>query len=215
MAMTLVELCVVIVMVTFIMLLAVAVLPKVIGSGDLARCTANLRQLGVAFHGYCQDHQGIYPSRFWSRLSPEGILDYAGFSTQKVLGDTLFTCPALQRNAATRSVDLLHRNYGINLYASSEKVNEGANVQVRRVTSPRQMYLLTEGRISGPIVSADGEAGKQYLPTTRVSHIVDPDGWNYPHGKQQNLLFMDGSVRQLSQEQAVEESRQTVFWRGF
>lgn len=212
-AFTLMELLISITIVSILIAIVAMTASGIRQSSSVAKCASNLRQLAIGYNSYLNDRGGIFPSRFWSRASPDGILDYAGISSQNILEDTIFTCPALQQTRELKSVDLLHRNYGINLYATTEKAAEGFNTRLANV-SPSQMMLITEGRVLNPLTDANGNQGQQYQTSTRSTHMVDQGGWNYPHSGHQNVLFMDGRVERINRQTAVKIGSDKLFWNG-
>lgn len=205
---TLIELLAVIAIVGVLSILVFTGMKKVWTAGDLPKCVGNLRNLQIAFQSYVIDNNGDLPDKNPSRLYP-----YAGLDDGGSYRDSIYTCPTLQRNPATRSVDLCHRTYSINLYATTEKLLKNSTKYLR-IETPSQMLLFTEGALqTNPMTTPTGERGNWYLSNVRLEQV---DRIFFPHGNRQNAVFMDGSVRQVDRDEFYQDGKYNVpFWRGY
>lgn len=180
------------------------------GAGNTTKCLQNLRQLGLAFQQFVSDNNGVLPDKSPTRLYP-----YLDLPNEGAYRNTAFTCPQLQSNPDTRSADINHRSYAVNLYATTEKLLRGSD-RFMRIERPSQMLLYTEAALlSGhsATTAPDGTVGYQYLSNVRLE---DADVLFYPHFGRQNGVFADGSARQVTKEDIQQKGSYNVpFWCGY
>jgi len=205
---TLVEILITVCIALLLMALLLPSVGKFIRAGDSAKCVQNLRQLQFAFQSFVFDNDGTLPDK-----QPKRFFPYLGLPEDGVYRDTAYTCPSLQRSRLSRSVDVNHRNYGINLYATTEKPIKG-NDKYLRIEYPSQMILFTEGiPTDNPGAAPDGAKGRIYFSNFRLEHKEE---MFFPHDKRQNAVFVDGSVRRVDKEEIYQEGKWNVpFWRGY
>jgi len=205
---TLVEILIVVCIALLLVALFLPSMGKFIRAGGSAKCVQNLKQLQFAFQSFVADNDGALPDKQPKRLFP-----YLDLPEEGVYRDTVYTCPTLQQSRLTRSVDANHRNYGINLYATTEKpIKE--NDKYLRIEYPSKMILFTEGTLTdNPGTAPDGTKGHIYFSNVRLEH---KDKMFYPHDNSQNAVFVDGSVRRVDKEEIYQEGKWNVpFWRGY
>jgi prepilin-type N-terminal cleavage/methylation domain-containing protein/prepilin-type processing-associated H-X9-DG protein len=168
---TLVELLVVIAIIAVLAALGVAGISRAIARGHEAKCSGNLRQLGIATQTYAADHEGRLPmtgnAPFNSPPWYQPLVPYV--NTQMKAGSMLavqesgrrvFQCPAY-RPPPARDI-----TYAPNVLSANRRINQ--------VIKP---------------------AAKIWLITSTDSYSVNGSGLqrvNFPHNGRANVLYFDG-----------------------
>ena len=148
-------------------------------SGKTAKCTSNLRQLGVATQVYCSDNAGALPMTgvasfnnppWYQPLVPYVDAQMKAGSQLAIAGTAirLFQCPAYHAPPA-RDV-----TYAPNILS--------ANVRLNQIVNPAQ---------------------KIWLITSTDSYSVNGSGLqriNFPHTKKANVLYFDGHTEFLNRD---------------
>ncbi len=207
---TLVELLTVIAVVT---ILAGLVMTAVGGARERARsvtCRNTLRQLGVAFHLYANDHGNLPPS--WhsagARRQQNWPWEISGYLHPFPLVTPEDWSEVFNRHfrcAEDDNLDQMFFSYGLNVYFELDPDGdsyEGSPETWRRfedVSRPSGTVLLAETR---PVAFGDHFMCHQWRSTQAARNAVFHDR----HTGRSNFLFVDGSVRLL----AVEETFQPV-----
>lgn len=176
---TLVELLVVIAIIGILVAVTLGVVSRFLASGKAAKCTANLRQLGIATQVYCGDNAGALPMTgvapfnnppWYQPLVPYADAQMKAGSQLAIAGTgiRLFQCPAYQAPPA-RDV-----TYAPNVLS--------ANVRLNQIVKP---------------------SAKIWLITSTDSYSVNGSGLqriNFPHNNRANLLFFDGHTELLTRD---------------
>lgn len=210
-AFTLVELLIAVAIIGILSLLFIGGLQVARSRANEAKCTSNLRQLGAGAMAYIHDRNGVLlPTKVFYSASFEkngGFRDYVGFEFPGKTSaapamynvDSVFTCPELKLKQAGKfsPPTLFNRTYTMNEFAmaSEDDVQKDGGVYPKRLN---RIPLLSK-----MIFLMDGSAlkeGKNFHTTLNPSY-VERDFLYYPHAKRQNVLFFDGHVAKLSEEE--------------
>ena len=210
-AFTLVELLVVIGIIAVLISILLPALNKVRASANAVACESNMRQLGVAFAMYLNEHKK-YPNFRW----PEALNGYLrgtvhGSATLPELGNNsnldrvaplkLIHCPALPDTSRGQKLTLTYAMNGVNTPFNFWKMlciggqsNENLLPQVSpsRVRRPSEFAVMTEmWKTDGP---------EQSAWTTTWWRLFSGNGFTalFVHGKQSNVLFGDFHVEPLT-----------------
>lgn len=155
-------------------------LSKVLARGKMAKCTSNLRQLGIATHVYCSENTGAFPMTgvapfnnppWYQPLVPYADAQMKAGSQLAIegMGLRLFQCPAYQAPPA-RDI-----TYAPNVLS--------ANLRQNQIVKP---------------------AAKIWLITSTDSYSVNGSGLqrvNFPHNGRANVLYFDGHTEFLKTEE--------------
>ncbi len=227
-AFTLVELLVVL---AIIGLLAALLLPALSGAKRRAattRCAGNLRQLGIALHGYLQDEEA-YPlatsgdgQGAWQRV------------LRPVVGEALLYCPQLIRAndqylKIYPSNTFIFPHYGYNYVGATHRdpppknLGLGGNYNYlssglrftptveSSVIAPAQMLALGDGAAFFPNTGIPDPADVLYFMFPYVLPLIGKPGVGNWHSGGANMLFCDGHVQWAKQSfwiAPTDESRQ-------
>ena len=179
-----------------------------------AKCAGQLRQIAVAGLNWASDNSGRLPdrSRWFSRskADPYSLFPYLGFpdTGQQVLWDTVFTCPAFQRDFPTRSSP--YRTYSINRYAVGSNVDDAVEWQkilnteppetLARVKSPSRMAFFMDGRPGNPAAN-----GAYSYRAYAAPDSIGPDSTPHLHEDGLNVVFLDGHLERVTSAWIVQE----------
>ena len=175
-------------------------------------CLSNMRQWGIAFSGYLDDHRGKFPSPFGSDdkevwynvLSP-----YVGTPSMKELvdsgtapvagksGRSVFLCPV------DRATDLFEEEHGggtspYSSYAMNANIDSAANsapyskrLRLSQLRHPSTFVLMAE----------TGHGCENGI--TRATLGTEAGDDSFRHGHAINLCFADGSASRHAQEDVL------------
>ena len=220
-AFSLTELLVTIGIITVLAVMSVGGFRSVQSSAGRAECVSNLRQLGAGALGYVQDRNGVlFPGKVFYSASFEadgGFRDYVGYdfpektsrAPDRFSADSLFTCPELKKQDPEKfqAPTLLNRTYTMNEYAlaSEDGVAKPASHPGRlsRIPSLSQMMLLTDGSAL--------KTGVSFHTTLNPSYVTR-NFLYYPHKKSQNVLFFDGHVAAVPENEFRQPENPRNFW---
>jgi len=219
---TLVELLVSLGVVAVLVTLILGGLKTVRSSASGAKCLSNLRQIGSGTMSYLAERNGVlFPGKFFFTASFEtdgGMRDYVGYdfsertsqAPSSVYADTLFTCPELksQTREKFQSPMLFNRTYTMNEYAmaAEDGVVKSATThpgRTSRIPSLSRMMLIMDGSAT---------VGSTSFHTVMNPSFVTRNFVFYPHNKGQNVLFFDGHVARLTEEEIRKPSNPRSFW---
>lgn len=209
---TVVEILVVMAIAAVLVSLIIVSWSQMLKSADSTRCLHNLRTLATAGRLYANEHDGNFTHRrFMHSVNDEndepGLLEYAGIDKRTVGIDTVFTCPALQREYPTKRY-AQNRNYVINRFATIEYPNKKRLYKkFTGVSQPSAMAYLMDGYYE----SQDADGGYVYS-----THIVGETtgGLLYPHKGLNHVVFLDGHVEALTREEITGKAADAPFWTG-
>lgn len=204
-AFTLIELLVVIIIISILAAVLIPAIGRAREFGRRAGCTNNLRQIGIAWHLYLDDHDGCFPP--WSQL------EYFGGKTVTVARggpDVSATYPLnsylnVSSSYDSQALEVFHCPSDIGPKRSGKSVFDGkgnsyeANGEFGYV--PAEGVRLEDIHFKSKSISmVTAPHSKLYL--TSDYHISPP----FHGGNNINVLFLDGHVKMHNWETEVDSS---------
>jgi prepilin-type processing-associated H-X9-DG protein/prepilin-type N-terminal cleavage/methylation domain-containing protein len=204
-AFSLIEMMVVISVTALLLVLLLPIGRRAKAGADFTKCAANLRQMGMFFHLYAQDHDNRLPLRHqfaedgvtglsWEDvLLPYADMDLKPTSYQRA--PKVYFCPSFVRADPSRPRNPRVSNgyatsYVCNGYILKDKINNPDFANTRSMLDfekPSRTLLLADGLpLGGPVVNflEETKAGSK-----RVGFDL--------HNGQVNVLMVDGSVQSM------------------
>jgi len=187
---TLIELLVVMGIIAILAGVSFTAYSNAIRMAQVAKCTSNMRQIGVGFQGFLADHNNIMPERVYGDGTPYFITlnPYTGGSTTGK-DDTVFVCPTQTSNDFPNEP-----SYGMNWYYDNASV------------------------LSVPEVSTTIMVAETYGPTGTGSNRADRNSGDpgeldpTRHSGKLNYLFFDGHIEKLLYSQTTVLVSTTDMW---
>lgn len=221
-AFTLIELLVVI---AIISVLAAMLLPALSRARERARqalCTSNLRQLGLVYHMYGADSEGLVPymGYYWSETNNEWV-SCRGLNLIRRLPyidnrSNVMVCPSYSpfQDRGGRMTYGMMENAGWGWRTDGDSgvvAGPGGNWYFHKTWHLRAPWHFT---LMADTSSAPGDSywSLNNAPVQTSSWIPDTDA-NNPHLRHNgscNVLFADGHVESVSEERFVEAFRKGV-----
>ena len=218
-AFTLVELMIVIGVISILAAMTFPAVGFVRNRAQQNACLSNMRQWGMAFSGYLDEHRGKFPSPFgkddkevwYNVLSP-----YLGEPSMKELcdadkapvagqsGRTAYLCPVdragdLFEDEKTGSKQP-YSSYAMNAnIADSVSKSGGKRLRLPQLRHPSTFVVLAESGIG----CEDG------ITRTKL-HTAGPAGDAFRHSRSINLCFADGSAGRFAEEDIHPDSPDNV-----
>jgi len=191
-AFTLVELLVVVALVAALMLLGLAALEAARRSSLDARCSNNLRQLGVSIFAYSQDHQGCTPPRLLAQGTiPEAhrywhrALRYLGYLNTPLVNArkaSIHYCPAFTYNTSDLDYGTNDQAYGLRRWHAPGREWDFSQ-KLSILEKPSEFFLLVDSYHMLNEEQAYFVRGGDTTWRVRLTH-----------GGRANTLFADGHL---------------------
>lgn len=218
---TLMELLAVITVAAILIALVFAAGSSAIHTGKVIKCSANMRQLGLAFSQYLTDNGGRLPctgtepgnTATWD-MQIMGYLDNSGYNflgvtaagtfskTVPLSSASIFKCPAdVQPRAPDnypRSYCMLSWtcNYGRHYSAS---LPENVGIRILQLHAPARSVVLAECPAPSPAGTHGNVLGCGSFSVNGVQYI-----WSEIHHKKANFLFADWHVELIPQKKTLD-----------
>jgi prepilin-type processing-associated H-X9-DG protein len=185
-----------------IILLAILMMPTVnrtLESGRRTRCTANLRQIGLALQDYSRDHDQQFPYTYYPTNTWDGLLVKEGYATPQV-----FACPS-DKIKRTRPGDI--RSYAYNGYFGGyylENNPHSLRGGLIRLNKPLSDLILVADR--GGVTAVINYPDYSSAYTSKDCHGTHKNGANY--------LFADLHVEWMKESGDSQfSSNAPLFWK--
>lgn len=203
-AFTLIELLTVIAIIGILAAILIPVTGKVRSSARFAKCSSNIRQIGMAMLRYADEHKNTFPAGWggntigsWSTaLVNQKYLPRIGTD------NSVFVCPD-DPNSSTVAAPKLPRSYVLCVPAMAP-VNTNTPVSLFKVRSPSRTFMITEWHWSGQdLLGLDGAWAGYDI-------VVSPNDLKTVGHREgvRNFVYVDGHVRRLNSTEAMERLAQ-------
>ena len=214
---TLVELLVVLAIIGILAALIIPGVRTAMAKGKQAKCTTNLRQIGIGMQGFVADNNGLYPTTrsftapgagwagpFWA----DQIEPYTGSKSEEIFkhigttGQYCYYCPATELHHGIS-------DYGVNMKVIVEPVNANSSgLPAIRVARPSATILAVDAGWFWPN-KANGKPIGSWLLSPDWVQSPSPRPWMKDgpaprHGNVLNVLFCNGNVQAMTYDQLLQ-----------
>lgn len=209
---SLVELLVVIAVIALLVAVLIPTLALARGASQSAQCLGNLRQIGIAFRLYADDHNGLSPAlgQPYAGDSNWGIvaLRYSGREGATVgdlyTPDSVIVCPSAQQDLSTEMV----RTYAVNATGHAGQAGDPddyddpanpAYIRLDRVSRPEARALVIDSDYAGASTNPPPTSRTAGVIDFRQANQLDRVGYWHGGGDRFNTLLIDGSARPFTE----------------
>lgn len=193
---TLVELFVSISIIVLLSALVLSVNSTVKSRAKAIQCTDNLRQLGLAFHAYASDSNGVIPGpqeNFLNDKNPSVswmvvMQDYLNANFPKAREKSVFLCPASLDTFPNHNA---RRSYGMNAAGTDGKTP----FKLAAINKPSATLLLSDTRDNG---SGQGDGVSSF----GINNYLGSMDWR--HDSAVRVLLFDGHVEAIGKNNTAQ-----------
>jgi prepilin-type N-terminal cleavage/methylation domain-containing protein/prepilin-type processing-associated H-X9-DG protein len=213
---TLIELLTVIAIVSILAAILIPVVGATRERARVAQCASNLRQIGLGFALFSNDHEDEIPSPNRQMPGVPGSLPWeiymlpyiSASEDQWLAGETVMACPSdtssrLQKNNPSSETVL---SYGFNYRFLVHGTNR--NYRITDFDMPSSVLLLADS-ITVMKLNTRGIDGPNGHILRHMHFIYDPENW---HDGMTNVLFLDGHVRFLQRTTLASRGVNEHMW---
>lgn len=197
---SLIELLIALAVVSILVTLLISVAKTALGNAESAQCVSRLRQIGIAFLSYANDHKGFVPSRLQadadnpgSKLIWPDVLRQGGYlglpwgsSREQQRQSGIFFCPGFP---VGKSGDLMC--YGVRRWRTPGATDIDDTQNLRALSRPADFWLVTDSVLN-------------LTPPLTQGYFIGTGGspWaiRFSHANHANTVFADGHVEAKSRE---------------
>lgn len=208
-AFTLIELLVVIAILGILIAFLVPTLGKAREGARRAQCANNIRQIGIAFHLYCDEHDGLFPDdgSWWTNLA----------SYLQITGDpfyaSIYSCPTPSSYWTAFNIEFIKTSYAAagaggqsrkGIIGLAYKMNLLSRIRLSAVPNPSSTVCLFD--------CTDDSYGGATTPHHFSSVIYTAEWGDYyvanRHSGGANVSWVDGHVSWLPKDKIIN----TIEW---
>lgn len=190
-------------------------------AAHMTECVGNLRSLHLAAMNWVRDHDHRMPdARYWQDDSSKAArrkyqlapylemgqtTDQEGAAGEWAKWKSAFKCPVAHRLAPSQSA--WARTYTINGYAISTL----DGVPRETADYPRSLRAIERPSLMALFMDGAPQGGGSYRSS--VKHTNVSPSFQFPHAHSLNVVFVDGSVRNIADEEMLREyTTPSHFW---
>ena len=211
---TLTELLVVIAIISILLAFSLPALKSAKNAAKSIQCVNNLHQLYNGIMLYVGDSDGVLPPAnppygYWgwdARLYVlTKTLPNTNYPKNNSKALTVYQCPSSPYRIGAWYTTTYPYNYNLGWSVTSSGI-DAFLVRIAQVTKPAQAIMLADGSLRGPTGYPPGHPSfpefQTWYAMSYWSNAYSSPGYNFHPGNRANILFVDGHVEPLTQNEA-------------